>query len=722
MNSFYVVTPVYNAESTIGRTIKSIVNQTYKGPIYYHIQDGSSTDNTLAVIKSTLDGLNIPGNISITVSSKVDGGMYEAICEGFNNFNVVDDNDWFTWINSDDYLYLDAIENVDKCSNLSKDDELNWVSGRISVLNEQGICTVSEYDLHNSYIMRHGIAEGKNWSFLQQEGTFFRVKCFRYAISAGAFKNMRYAGDWNLWRTLAHKYELNLVSKPLGTFCVTPGQISQIYRRKYMGEIDGIVSEIIREQFNLDDHERDNLKVNVFDFQEDGSFVKRLHDIYGHFKYRNQLAKSMLRDRKKFRELAKGVAKKICMDGSHIYLDYEWQYPAVTEKNAFERLKNLKIDGDVCLLSFPWATYFDLENLGKERALVFKGALSKLKRMTSGYKRVVTVCQHVLMKDYLELLSDVGVTDVFWAHSTKSGSKISEVYGIEIHPFPLFAVNYVDESSGGVRDIIFNFVGANSNGFYLTDTRGKIFQFLSGIPNSVIALRDKWHFHEVVHSKQIHGRSESNVEDTKRKTEEFKSLLSRSIFTLCPSGSGPNSIRLWEAIGSGSIPVILADTYLPPGEWALWEQAVVFCEENEVAIKSLPQRLLDISTDSNRLEVMRGALKQLWLLYGPETFVTDVEVFLRKNSKIKSRLNYRKPSLDFEFIDQLLKLDKESIPDGVLVNSFLIRVLLDPATFRVEYNDTLSINPKIAELLKHAIQEDRSLFLGEKVKSLGIDL
>ena len=37
-------------------------------------------------------------------------------------------------------------------------------------------------------------------------------------------------------------------------------------------------------------------------------------------------------------------------------------------------------------------------------------------------------------------------------------------------------------------------------------------------------------------------------------------LLLNSKYTLCPSGSGPNSIRLWESLACGSIPIILSDT------------------------------------------------------------------------------------------------------------------------------------------------------------------
>ena len=34
----------------------------------------------------------------------------------------------------------------------------------------------------------------------------------------------------------------------------------------------------------------------------------------------------------------------------------------------------------------------------------------------------------------------------------------------------------------------------------------------------------------------------------------YANTLQRNVFALCPSGSGPNAIRLWEALGYGAHP------------------------------------------------------------------------------------------------------------------------------------------------------------------------
>jgi hypothetical protein len=105
--------------------------------------------------------------------------------------------------------------------------------------------------------------------------------------------------------------------------------------------------------------------------------------------------------------------------------------------------------------------------------------------------------------------------------------------------------------------------------------------------------------------------------------------VQRSVFALCPSGSGPNAIRLWEALGYGAIPVILADHLWLPGDAELWQQAALFVPETEEAVAALPGRLEALAADLPRLQAMQAAGQQLWQRYGLPGFVPDVRAFLR---------------------------------------------------------------------------------------------
>ena len=55
MISFII--PAYNAEKTIERTIKSVLNQSYKN-LEYIIIDGGSKDNTMKIVKRYKDKIS----------------------------------------------------------------------------------------------------------------------------------------------------------------------------------------------------------------------------------------------------------------------------------------------------------------------------------------------------------------------------------------------------------------------------------------------------------------------------------------------------------------------------------------------------------------------------------------------------------------------------------------------------------------------------------------
>ena len=64
-----LITPTYNSDKTIARTIDSIIAQNYSD-LEYIIIDGSSSDSTLAIIK------NYQEKINIKLISEPDGCLY----------------------------------------------------------------------------------------------------------------------------------------------------------------------------------------------------------------------------------------------------------------------------------------------------------------------------------------------------------------------------------------------------------------------------------------------------------------------------------------------------------------------------------------------------------------------------------------------------------------------------------------------------------------------
>jgi len=303
-----------------------------------------------------------------------------------------------------------------------------------------------------------------------------------------------------------------------------------------------------------------------------------------------------------------------------------WQFPATTELLAYQKFSELVPDNaKTGYAAFPWATLIDYMLHNPSRATQLLSLHQRITKQNENRTTVVTVCQHVHMLEFQYLFAEAGITDIFWAHKTKGIDVLPSYPNIRIHEFPLFPVQAPGEPGrkGGKRRYLFSFVGARGS-YYLTDVRQHICELLSNDKRGLIIERQNWHYDSVVYHKQILGRKNSAGPDATN-SRQFRDALHESIFTLCPSGSGPNSIRLWEAIAAGSIPVILSDNYAPPGNQELWKEAAVFWGETAEAVKQLPDHLETLAKNKAGIARKRHALRQLWMLYGHETFIYDIQ-------------------------------------------------------------------------------------------------
>jgi len=94
-----IITPSFNQANFIGRTIDSVLGQTYKN-IEYIVADGGSTDGTVEILKSYGE--------NIRWFSKKDKGQMDAL----NKTMKLIKGDIICFINSDDYYDKRAIEIV----------------------------------------------------------------------------------------------------------------------------------------------------------------------------------------------------------------------------------------------------------------------------------------------------------------------------------------------------------------------------------------------------------------------------------------------------------------------------------------------------------------------------------------------------------------------------------------------------------------------------------
>lgn len=299
-----------------------------------------------------------------------------------------------------------------------------------------------------------------------------------------------------------------------------------------------------------------------------------------------------------------------------------WQHPCRTEQDAaavHRLLPATYMEGRTVhiYLAIPWATIIDRElrpralhavfGLLGERIKAAKDIVSSLK----GSLRVHSVCQHVFWHKVALHTKRLGITDFWISHKEKGKDTRDGFEGVRLHPWSLYAVNYREEDRNinfvynDVKDrsVFASFTGAYMV-HYISDVRKKL-EALSAIDGYHIKVNDQWHFNDVVYKYQVLKDPSAKGADNLKQTVQYNELMSQSLFSLCPAGAGPNSLRFWECLANGSIPVALADTFEYPNLKALfpdlsvaWQDAVVFHPESDIT--SLDAKLRTITVDKQR--------------------------------------------------------------------------------------------------------------------------
>jgi hypothetical protein len=299
-----------------------------------------------------------------------------------------------------------------------------------------------------------------------------------------------------------------------------------------------------------------------------------------------------------------------------------WQFPCRTEgaAQALHARRAPRRDGTELhtYLGLPWATWLDmrrqvpdvLESVPElEMQRIRLGGLHGAVREAGGRLRVHTVCQHIAWRDLLPLWQAIGVTDVWLSHlpSDPAARQALMRAGLQGHPWRLFAVNVEDPARRAGLDIgrdpaqrrwLASFVGAHA-AHYVSDIRLRL-RALAATPDLHIVLREGWHFEQVVYGHQIGGApAPAGLDDDVRRYNE---LLTDSVFALCPSGAGPNTLRLWEALAAGTVPVLLGEMPVLPAGGTLptvdWDAIVLRVPDAELA--GLPDRLRAVPLDEVR--------------------------------------------------------------------------------------------------------------------------
>ena len=169
-----IITPVYNNEETIERTIKSVISQKASADVEYIIVDGKSKDNTLSIIEKYKNQID-------RVISEKDKGISDAYNKGIklatgDLIGIVAADDWLVpgvlqlvareYDGTSDVFVGNNIANVGTSryrltSNSTDLDELKF---RMSLCHPSMLVTKSAYEKYGLYYLDYRCAMDRELS------------------------------------------------------------------------------------------------------------------------------------------------------------------------------------------------------------------------------------------------------------------------------------------------------------------------------------------------------------------------------------------------------------------------------------------------------------------------------------------------------------------------------------------------------------------------------
>ena len=213
------------------------------------------------------------------------------------------------------------------------------------------------------------------------------------------------------------------------------------------------------------------------------------------------------------------------------------------DRNFIKDYKNLKLD-------YTFVNYNLTESINKigidETQIVINQIVEKYDP-----KNLIWTCQHISVNN----LSFWG-GKVFTPHATKKNKH---------HCIPHFPVNVAKFTPIKDKNRLLSFRGS----FDTHPVRSILKEVLEDHRDDIIDT-GTWHFH----NDSLENNQELYLED-----------LKNSKIILCPRGTGPSTIRLWEALASGCVPLVVSNEYSFPLENIInWKEICIIVNEEHTPV------------------------------------------------------------------------------------------------------------------------------------------
>ncbi len=223
----------------------------------------------------------------------------------------------------------------------------------------------------------------------------------------------------------------------------------------------------------------------------------------------------------------------------------------------------------------------------------------------NNFSRSCTVCFYFQSHHALKTVEVAKIANVECIFTPCAVNGIEEINGVRIKPFPYYAV--VGTPPAEHKDIFYSFIGCQTH-----VVRDKIFR-MKHPSNTVIKKRPGgWALPASIRTYW----DEEYVSMRSEWAAEYRNVLSRSRFSLCPRGNEPGSIRFYESLQAGAIPILLADTWRLP-EGPDWNSCIIRVPERNV--ERIPEILAAVTPQQE--EKMRAACLKAYEMFSGDNLV-----------------------------------------------------------------------------------------------------
>lgn len=165
-----------------------------------------------------------------------------------------------------------------------------------------------------------------------------------------------------------------------------------------------------------------------------------------------------------------------------------------------------------------------------------------------------TICKfHLVGTPIQTKIEQMGITKVLTPH-------VSNHDNCQFQTIPYF--HYTGPAVELKKDVHYSFMGWSN----VNSLRQRMFEIVGQNPYFIGNLSGFW--------------SRGNNTDSELESK-YCNLLGRSRFSICPKGAGPGTMRFWESLKCGSIPILISDSVILPSDWD-WANTIVRVPEKSL--------------------------------------------------------------------------------------------------------------------------------------------